>query len=106
MNLDLDLIMSNALVIVPIIIALTQAIKLTGFVRDHFSPLVSILIGILIAWIGHHENPDLIQVILGGTIYGLIASGLYSGVKTTMLARSRQKSEEARKKSYQESNRK
>ena len=106
MNFDLDLIMSNALVIVPIVIAITQAIKLTGFVRDHFAPLVSIAVGILIAWIGHHENPDLTQILLGGSIYGLIASGLYSGVKTTMLARSSQKSEEARKKSNQESNRK
>ena len=106
MNFDLDVIMSNALIIVPIIIAITQAIKLTGFVKDHFSPLVSIAVGILIAWIGHLGNPDLSQILLGGTIYGLISSGLYSGVKTTMLARNRQKSEEARKKSNQESDRK
>ena len=97
MNFDLDIIMTNALVIVPIIIAITQAIKLTGFVKDHFAPLVSIAVGILIGWIGHNENPDLIDILLGGTIYGLVASGLYSGVKTTMLARSRQKSEEAEK---------
>jgi len=106
MNFDLDVIMSNALVIVPIIIAITQAIKLTGFVKDHFAPLVSIGVGILVAWIGHNDNPDLTQILLGGTIYGLISSGLYSGVKTTMLARTRQKSEEARKKSIQENNRK
>jgi uncharacterized membrane protein (DUF441 family) len=99
MNFDLDVIMSNALVIVPIVIAITQAVKLTGFIRDHFSPLVSIGVGILIAWIGHLDNPDLTQILLGGTIYGLISSGLYSGVKTTMLARNRQKSEEARKQS-------
>ena len=97
MNFDLDFIMTNALVIVPIVIAITQAIKLTGFVKDHFAPLVSIVVGILIGWIGHYENPDLSTILLGGTIYGLIASGLYSGVKTTMMARNRQKIEEAKK---------
>lgn len=102
MNFDLDIIMTNALVIVPIVIAITQAIKLTGFVRDHFAPLVSIGVGILIGWIGHHENPDLSTILLGGTIYGLIASGLYSGVKTTMIARSRQKAEEAKKRNQKE----
>jgi hypothetical protein len=102
MNFDLDFIMSNALVIVPIVIAITQAIKLTGFVKDHFAPLVSIAVGILIGWMGHHENPDLSTILLGGTIYGLIASGLYSGVKTTMIARSRQKSEEAKKRNQKE----
>jgi uncharacterized membrane protein (DUF441 family) len=101
MNFDLDFIMSNALVIVPIVIAITQAIKLTGFVKDHFSPLVSIVVGILVGWMGHHENPELSTILLGGTIYGLIASGLYSGVKTTMQARNQQIAEEARKKQAQ-----
>jgi hypothetical protein len=93
MNIDITEITTNAVIIVPIIIAIVQAIKLTGFVRDHFSPLLSIGVGVLIGWIGHHDNPDLSATLLTGAIYGLIASGLYSGVKTTMIARARQKAQ-------------
>lgn len=97
MNFDIGEITTNAVIIVPIIIAIVQAIKLTGFIPDHFAPLVSIGVGILVGWIGHHDNPDLSATLLTGAIYGLISSGLYSGVKTTMNARARQKAEEAKK---------
>jgi F0F1-type ATP synthase assembly protein I len=96
MNFNLDVITSNAIVIVPIIIAIVQAIKLTGFVKDHFSPLVAILVGVLIGWLGDHNNPDFSSMLLSGVVYGLMASGLYSGVKTTMVARTRMKQEEKR----------
>jgi hypothetical protein len=105
MNIDISEITSNAIIAVPIVIALVQAIKLTGFIPDHFAPLLSIAVGILVGWLAHYNSPDFASILLTGAIYGLIASGLYSGVKETMLARNRQKAQEA-KKGYQKENRK
>lgn len=106
MNFDLDVITTNAIVIVPVIVAIVQAIKLTGWIKDHFAPLLSIAVGVLIGWLGDHANPDFSSMILGGVVYGLMASGLYSGVKTTFVAHSRQKAEKERQTpSHQNSNR-
>lgn len=104
MNFDLNLstITTNALVIVPVIIAVVQAIKLTGWIQDHFSPLLAIGVGIIIAWLGNTHGPNLGSTILTGAVYGLMASGLYSGVRTTMMARSKQKEVEAKKKQKRE----
>jgi len=98
MNFDLGAITTNAIVVVPIVLALTQAIKLTGFVPDHFAPLVSIGVGIIIAWMGGPHDVPFSAILLSGAIYGLISSGLYSGVKTTMQARNRQKVEQEQNK--------
>jgi hypothetical protein len=106
MNFDLDVITTNALVVVPIIVAITQSIKLTGWVQDHFAPLVAIGVGILISWIADNNNPDFSNVVFGGVIYGLISSGLYSQVKTTFIAHAKQKAEKERKhQAHQKSNR-
>lgn len=86
MNFDLSLINTTSLVVVPIIIAAVQAIKLTGYVKDHFAPLLSILVGIIIGFLANHNSADLTAVLLNGAVYGLMASGLYSGVTTTMKA--------------------
>jgi hypothetical protein len=86
MNIDLSLINTTSLVVVPIIIAIVQAIKLTGFVKDHFAPIVSILVGIIIGFLAHHNSADLTATLLSGAVYGLMASGLYSGITTTMSA--------------------
>ncbi len=86
MNLDLNAISSTAIAIVPIIIAVVQAVKMTGWVKNQFAPLVSIGVGMLIAFLAHHDSADLTSTLLTGVIYGLISSGLYSGVKTTMNA--------------------
>lgn len=100
MNFDLDLISSNAIIVVPIIVALIQAIKLTGKVPDYYAPLLSIGIGIAIGWLGNYGAPDFHfgSTALSGVCYGLMASGLYSTVKTTYVARVRQKAEQERKK--------
>ena len=102
MNLDLSAITTNAIVIVPIVIAIVQAIKLTGWIPDHFSPLLSIAIGIIIGFLSDHNNDDLTVTILSGAIYGLIASGLYSGVKTTMEAHARMKAQKKNKSGNQQ----
>lgn len=74
----------GAIVAVPIIIAIVQAVKTTGYVPSKFAPLVSIIIGIGVSFIANHENNDLSQNLMHGVVYGLMASGLYSGVKTTI----------------------
>jgi hypothetical protein len=86
MNIDLDIISASSLVVVPIIIAVVQAIKLTGFIQDKYAPIISIGIGIVIGFIANHEAADISNNLLSGVMYGLMASGLYSGVKTTMQA--------------------
>ena len=102
MNLDLSVITTNAIVIVPIVIAIVQAIKLTGWIPDHFSPLLAIGVGVIIGFLGDHDNHDLTLTILSGAVYGLMASGLYSGVKTTMVAHQQMK-EQRKQKSGQKS---
>jgi Bacteriophage A118-like holin, Hol118 len=91
MNFDLSVITANAIVIVPIVIAIVQAIKLTGFIPDHYSPLLAILVGIIIGWLSDHDNADLTLTVLSGAVYGLMASGLYSGIVTTVKAHARMK---------------
>ena len=100
MNIDLSAITSNAIVVVPIVIALVQAIKLTGWVQDHFSPLLAIAIGILISFLSNHNTQDLSATALYGAVYGLMSSGLYSGVKTTMVAHARMKEKRQREKHH------
>jgi hypothetical protein len=68
---------------VPIIIALVQVVKMTGWVQDKYAPIVSIGAGILISFLLAHETNDISANILSGILFGLAASGLYSGVKTT-----------------------
>jgi uncharacterized membrane protein len=53
---------------------------------DRFAPLISIGVGIIIGFLADHNNADLTATILSGAMYGLMASGLYSGLKTTMAA--------------------
>lgn len=73
----------GAIAVIPIIIALTQAFKMTGWIKDKYAPLVSISLGVIIGFIANHNSADLSNTILTGVVYGLSSSGLYSGVKTT-----------------------
>jgi hypothetical protein len=86
-DLDLSVISASALAIVPIIIALVQGVKMTGWLDDRFAPLLAIGFGILISIFADHETADWTNSALSGVIYGLSASGLYSGVKSTMNTR-------------------
>jgi uncharacterized membrane protein len=91
MNFDINVITANALVVVPIIVALVQAIKLLPWIKDYYSPLISIVLGIIVGFLSDHTTNDLSLTLLSGAVYGLMASGLYSTVKTTMLAQTRLK---------------
>jgi hypothetical protein len=77
----------GAIAVIPIIIAIIQALKMTGWVKDRFAPLISIALGVLIGFIANHDSADLSNTILTGVTYGLSASGLYSGVKETANAK-------------------
>lgn len=79
----IDSLAVGAVAVVPIIVAIVQALKMTGKLPNKFAPLVSIAVGIGVGFIFRHETQDLSQTILAGVIYGLSASGLYSGIKTT-----------------------
>lgn len=74
--------LTKSLVVVPIILGIVQAIKMTA-IPERYSAIISIVIGILIAFItanGTYWGYS----IMGGLIYGLSASGLYSGTKAVM----------------------
>lgn len=79
----IDSLAVGAVAVVPIIVAIVQALKMTGKLPNKFAPLVSIAVGILVGFIFRHDTQNLSQTILAGVIYGLSASGLYSGIKTT-----------------------
>lgn len=98
MNIDLTLIQTGAVVAVPIIVALCQAVKMTGFISNKFMPLVSIGIGIIITMVSDHELGNMSGALMTGVMYGLMASGLYSGLKSSMETQPRAEAETEEKK--------
>ena len=72
----------GAVAVVPIILALIQAFKMIGL-PSKYAPIASIGLGIVVGFIFRHDTQDLSQTILAGVLYGLSASGLFSGIKTT-----------------------
>ena len=81
---DLPTIGIGAIAVVPIIIAICQAIKIAMPSRMHkWMPFISIGLGIAIGFLADHDSNDLSNTVLSGVMYGLAASGLYSGVKHT-----------------------
>ena len=71
---------------VPIVVALTQIVKMTGFVNDKYMPFIAILMGILVSFLFAHETQDWSANILAGILFGLAGSGLYSGLKASAQA--------------------
>lgn len=92
-NFDLSTLNSGAIIVVPLIVAIVQALKMTNWVQDRFAPLLSIAVGIIISFISNHDSGDLSATILYGVAFGLMASGIYSGVKTTINAQAQAKRE-------------
>jgi len=66
---------------VPIIVAITQLFKF--WVPDKFIPFVSLGVGVVISFLMANDQRDFSAVVLAGILFGLAASGLYSGVKTS-----------------------
>lgn len=81
----------SAAAVVPIIVALCQVFKMTGWIKDRYAPFLSILLGIGIAFLlvnndgitGNDGINNMGGTILTGILFGLSASGLYSGVRST-----------------------
>lgn len=74
----------QAAAIIPIITAVVQALKLTGYVKDKFTPFVAMLVGVGITFLlAHDAMADLSGSILLGILFGLASSGLYSGLQHT-----------------------
>lgn len=71
---------------VPIILALVQMVKMTGWLDAKYAPFVSIGFGILISFLLAHDSRDWSANILAGILFGLAASGLYSGIRSSAQA--------------------
>jgi len=72
----------GAVAVVPVIVAVVQALKMLN-IPNKYSPILSIGVGVIVGFLFRHESQDITQTILAGVLYGLSASGLYSGVKST-----------------------
>lgn len=73
---------TQAVLIAPIIIGIVQALKVTKL-PDRYAPIMSIAVGVMIAFMtGRGDFWG--DSALSGVIYGLSASGLYSGAKSFM----------------------
>jgi uncharacterized membrane protein (DUF441 family) len=84
--MDINSLMNNSIVLVPLILAVVQGVKLIAPNLSRWAPLISILIGIIFSWLfaTGDEIVTLKTVLAGGVLAGLSASGLYSGLATTM----------------------
>jgi hypothetical protein len=85
MNLDLDIIQAmtiSAAAVVPIIVAICQVFKF--WVPEKYSPFLALLVGVIVTFLFADDyRADLGGTILTGILFGLAASGLYSGVKSS-----------------------
>lgn len=76
-------ISQEVLALVPLTVGLVEVIKLTGL-SERFAPLCSLFIGIGLSLF---VMDTLSAVVLGGIAVGLMASGLYSGVRAMATTR-------------------
>lgn len=94
----------GAAVVVPIILSIVQACKLTGWVKDKYAPFLAMFVGIGVTMLLSHDlMNDISNLILQGILFGLASSGLYSGIKTTANAIRIQEAEALRKKQDRQS---
>lgn len=71
--------LTSAAILIPVITGIVQALKLIGL-KDKFAPLASIGLGAGLALLLRGELQTFTHAIYLGIIYGLSASGLYSGL--------------------------
>ena len=67
-------------VIIAVVLGLVEVVKRIGL-PSRFCPLLAVVIGVLASFISPSGSIGL--TIMVGVIYGLSASGFYSGVKNT-----------------------
>jgi hypothetical protein len=98
-NTDLlnDFTMQSA-VLIPIITAIVQAFKMTNWVKDKFTPFLAMLVGVGVTFLlAHDATSNISGTILTGILFGLAASGLYSGLQHTTQILRAERAEKARK---------
>lgn len=66
--------------LVPVVVGLVQVFKGTGL-NSKYAPILAIILGMSLATF---LAENIVGVVLGGIVVGLMASGLYSGTKTVM----------------------
>lgn len=79
--MDFSSALENSFWVVPLVVAIVQVFKMTG-VSGKWSPLISLAVGVGLGFLVS-EDHSLQYILLSGVIYGLSASGLYSGVLST-----------------------
>lgn len=85
MNINLDAIQAmtlSAAAVVPIIVAVCQVFKF--WISDKWAPFLSLVVGIIITFLlADNFRADIGGTILTGILFGLAASGLYSGISSS-----------------------
>jgi uncharacterized membrane protein (DUF441 family) len=84
---DIDSLMNNGLVLIPLVTGLVQGIKMVMPERAFkWCPFISIGVSILLSLLFTNSDNgyNIQQAISQGLIVGLGSSGLYSGLKTTI----------------------
>ena len=79
----MDIISSQFLILVPVVLGVVQAIKIAFKVDSKWAPLISVISGV----VGAYSLFPVASVgvsILQGLVVGLTACGLWSGTKTTV----------------------
>lgn len=79
--INMNDIVSNSFWVVPLVLAVVQAIKMMG-IPTKFAPIISIGVGMGVGMLVN-SGLTLTQNLLSGVIYGLSASGLFSGITVT-----------------------
>jgi hypothetical protein len=87
----------GATAIVPIVVALTQVIKMIDWVNPKYMPFVAILNGIVVSFLMSHDYMNISANILAGVLFGLAGSGLYAGLKASAVAFRKEKIDELEK---------
>jgi len=96
-NLLNDFTMQSA-VLIPIITAIVQAFKMTNWVKDKFTPFLAMVVGVGVTFLLTHDaTANISGTILTGILFGLAASGLYSGLQHTTAIIKAEKADRARK---------
>jgi hypothetical protein len=94
---------TQAAVVIPIITAIVQAFKF--WIDDKYAPFISMIVGIGITFLfAHNALDDLSGTILLGLLFGLAASGLYSGLQHTTKIIKQNKLEKLKQKDQQQQN--
>ncbi|KAA0548438.1 hypothetical protein FZW96_07645 [Bacillus sp. BGMRC 2118] len=75
----------DAIIAVPLVILLTQLIKIFSKIKRKYIPTIALVLGLLISvFISHRHN--IIAGVFMGWFYGYAAIGSYAALKTTLIS--------------------